>query len=951
MHPHSDITGWLWTGGLAAIPLAVAVALLCRCVPMRPATRHALWAAVLVSFITPVMVRALWRPAWFRSDRVLDATDALLARAEHARAAIVSTVGAATDAKAPGARAHSSPRTGLAPPRGTGTRAGATTPVLSPDRDASAAIDASLAPASPSLRSTDAPHTLPGLVILKPAAAVTAAPQPAPSLERGSDMSADSAGLQPRWSASPSARRAGVASVPRAAAPHPPAPQPTRNAAPEPARVAASSPPSDRAGLSEAAGTPAAGAAGPATSPRRFDDVRAWLARMLELRDAATAMPPFPVSVWLVGGACIACVWLLRAAAVARALRRAEPADAETLALVEAAASELGVRRVPLAVFTRDRVSPLICALWRPRLVLPVELWHELDAPSRRAVVLHELAHLRRLDHWWCRVQAVVAALYWWHPVAWWASRRLRDEAEASCDAWVTALMPSSRRAYASALIATRSFLSVPGHRVGFGLGVMNPRTRRLARRLTMVMTQRTAPRMSCLGGIAAVVVLAAGLVVMPGLACPPDECESAAKTRLKVYTKAAPAKDPKSKFTPAPAPDAPEFLGEAPALESMLPDAPTPPAAPTSPGSAAAPVAPDPYVLWAAPGAATVTVPFADDPVQLDAIEQRLLELEAQLKALRDLLDAELGASRDGASLNPRDLETILALRGDVLRSLRPAQGIVAALTSADQPTATIVREYALPPGKLEGLVALMARSDVPIMVEQRQGAIAVHATEPQHRIFAAFVAMIHPDAETSPQAMIEQLGSPATIPDALAYERLLRGSGSAPQAPADAAPQRHVEELRRVLRDIERSRRATAREYERTIHRAEETQAQCERLHEIADELEDRADDELADAQRRTLVESARQMLQHALAVEREHDALAAHAAELEAQLEALEASSEEIEEQIEEIEESIEAQAEAHEHDADSDDEEDHDDHEDDDDEHHDHASDNQDHDDRS
>jgi len=82
------------------------------------------------------------------------------------------------------------------------------------------------------------------------------------------------------------------------------------------------------------------------------------------------------------------------------------------------------------------------------RLVLPSGLWSELDDAGRRAVLLHELAHLRRRDHWVSWIESAVGEFTG-------ASggvvgrRRLREEAEFSCDAWVTWLLPRGRRAYA----------------------------------------------------------------------------------------------------------------------------------------------------------------------------------------------------------------------------------------------------------------------------------------------------------------------------------------------------------------------------------------------------------------------------------------------------------------------------------------------------------------------
>ena len=67
----------MWIGGLAAVPVALLAGTLSRWRGCRPATRHAMWIAVLATFVAPMLSAGLWRPAWFRSERVLAAAGSL----------------------------------------------------------------------------------------------------------------------------------------------------------------------------------------------------------------------------------------------------------------------------------------------------------------------------------------------------------------------------------------------------------------------------------------------------------------------------------------------------------------------------------------------------------------------------------------------------------------------------------------------------------------------------------------------------------------------------------------------------------------------------------------------------------------------------------------------------------------------------------------------------------
>ena len=52
-----------------------------------------------------------------------------------------------------------------------------------------------------------------------------------------------------------------------------------------------------------------------------------------------------------------------------------------------------------------------------------------------RAVLAHELAHVRRYDHLVNLCQMLVEALLFFNPAVWWLSRQIRIEREACCDA------------------------------------------------------------------------------------------------------------------------------------------------------------------------------------------------------------------------------------------------------------------------------------------------------------------------------------------------------------------------------------------------------------------------------------------------------------------------------------------------------------------------------------
>jgi HEAT repeat protein len=119
---------------------------------------------------------------------------------------------------------------------------------------------------------------------------------------------------------------------------------------------------------------------------------------------------------------------------VSRIIRRSRPLESQdwTNPLWEVA-DRLELEKAPRLVRSEDAKMPFACGLLHPTIVLPAECdsW-TLD--RRRAVLLHELAHVRRRDLVGHTIGRFACALYWFHPLVWTAAKRLRSESERACD-------------------------------------------------------------------------------------------------------------------------------------------------------------------------------------------------------------------------------------------------------------------------------------------------------------------------------------------------------------------------------------------------------------------------------------------------------------------------------------------------------------------------------------
>jgi beta-lactamase regulating signal transducer with metallopeptidase domain/HEAT repeat protein len=140
------------------------------------------------------------------------------------------------------------------------------------------------------------------------------------------------------------------------------------------------------------------------------------------------------IAVWASVMLAIVCSLAYSALAVAGIVRRARPLDTpEWLAPLWEVADRFGLEEVPTLLRSDEAKMPFACGLTSPVIVLPAECdgW-SLD--RRRAVLLHELAHVRRHDLVGHTLGRLVCALYWFHPLAWTAAKQLRSESERACD-------------------------------------------------------------------------------------------------------------------------------------------------------------------------------------------------------------------------------------------------------------------------------------------------------------------------------------------------------------------------------------------------------------------------------------------------------------------------------------------------------------------------------------
>jgi beta-lactamase regulating signal transducer with metallopeptidase domain len=218
------------------------------------------------------------------------------------------------------------------------------------------------------------------------------------------------------------------------------------------------------------------------------------------------------LGLWIAGTAAMVLLQGVRIMRFRRLVFLGQAAPRWLVRQVRDRAALLRIRRPVTSVVPRIH-SPFVWSFGRPRLLWPASLLDCLPQRSSRSIIVHELAHLRRRDHWVGWFLMLADCLWWWNPLFWYIRRQLRLNAELACDAWVISTLPEDRRAYAEALIEVTQLVSATAAPVP-ALGMSTSARQVFERRLTMIMRDQVPCKVPLVGLL---VIGLLGLVALPG--------------------------------------------------------------------------------------------------------------------------------------------------------------------------------------------------------------------------------------------------------------------------------------------------------------------------------------------------------------------------------------------------------------------------------------------------
>lgn len=221
-------------------------------------------------------------------------------------------------------------------------------------------------------------------------------------------------------------------------------------------------------------------------------------------RAATTPFLFWVVASWLIG-ASVFSLRLLGGWVLAERLRSRMtcPAPPEWQRVLDRLKARISISQ-PVRLLVSGRVQAPAAMGWlRPIVLAPLGALTGLPAGQMEALLLHELAHIRRRDYLVHILQSAVEAVFFYHPAVWWISGHMGAERELCCDD-IAVSVTGDAVDYARALAA---FDSAPWAQPSLMAANGGSLADRIARLLGQPRTSRAS---SCGPGTAAMLILVA---------------------------------------------------------------------------------------------------------------------------------------------------------------------------------------------------------------------------------------------------------------------------------------------------------------------------------------------------------------------------------------------------------------------------------------------------------
>ena len=222
---------------------------------------------------------------------------------------------------------------------------------------------------------------------------------------------------------------------------------------------------------------------------------------------------------WLVGMLVLLALLVQRIRFVKRLIAQSKPANKRLHEMLDECRSQIGIRQNIELKLSGNTLSPAVCGLFKPIILMPATLPEKLSREKLKAVLIHELAHIKRADVWVNLLQTMLQIVYFYNPLIWIANAMVRRAREQAVDEMVLVTLKPETKSYSNTLIDVAEMaFSKPNFSLRL-IGVVESK-KALERRIKH-MLNRPVPKSSKLGFFGGVAIVVIGAIILP-MGCNP---------------------------------------------------------------------------------------------------------------------------------------------------------------------------------------------------------------------------------------------------------------------------------------------------------------------------------------------------------------------------------------------------------------------------------------------
>ncbi len=159
--------------------------------------------------------------------------------------------------------------------------------------------------------------------------------------------------------------------------------------------------------------------------------------------------------------------------------------------------------------------TPMVVGWFAPVVLVPASAFTSLTPEQLRSILAHELAHIRRHDHWVNMCQGIIEIVLFFHPATWWLTQQMQIEREYCCDE-TSVQTAGDPRVLAEALAQLELLrISSPSQALAANDGSLMDRiTRILDKRVNTKNTTRNTMKTKTLGTLTAAALVIGGILI-----------------------------------------------------------------------------------------------------------------------------------------------------------------------------------------------------------------------------------------------------------------------------------------------------------------------------------------------------------------------------------------------------------------------------------------------------